>query len=385
MHSNQLISSFKINTKILVFLLAFMFVDYAGYGHYVFYLPLIYLLFHKINRYGDRSFLLVWLFGLSYAVINVLNTASIGYGTVIIFVVNYPFLYLIGKYLAKRNSEEGMIYILYLLVFSLALISILSVLKSVQENGFVTIERNLSLIGLNNKEGYIAATGISTRLMLLTSFLAFLLTPFPKRGKLLFLLGGALALYCALRVQSRTTVVCLGFVLLVSIFFNWKFMGRKELGILLFGLFLMGTGLYYVLENYSDQLGIIDRFQSDEVETGGGRMELLLDIVANLGKYPLGGMGNDRYAHNLWIDCARVTGFIPLALLIFITGKYIQNLGTVLKAKKINFYLRFTLVILSCSLLIAFFSEPVLEGIPMVFAFFCLLFGIVKEYSKVVV
>lgn len=373
-----------IHTKILVFLLSLMFIDYAGYGHYVFYLSFIYLIIHKVNLYIDKTFLLVWSFGFCYALINFFNTASIGYGTEIIFLANYPCLYLIGKYLARHNTEKGMVYILYILVFSLATISLLTVLKNVQEYGFLSIERNLSLIGINNKEGYTAATGISTRLILLTSFLAFLLVPFEKKGQILFVVGGALAFYCALRVQSRTTVVSVAFVLLLSIIFNWKSMSRKQLRILFFGLFLLGVAVYYVLVNYSDQLGIIDRFQSDEIETGGGRMELLLRIVSNLGHYPWGNMGTAYYAHNLWIDCARVTGFIPLILLLIMTGICGKDLYCLLKAKKINYHLRFTIIILFGSLLMAFFSEPVLEGIPMLFAFFCLLFGVVKEYSKLV-
>ena len=63
------------------------------------------------------------------------------------------------------------------------------------------------------------------------------------------------------------------------------------------------------------------------------------------------------------------------------TLKYIQRLFNVVKRNTIDLNLRFTFWMLSLAVLMVFLSEPVLEGIPMIFEFLCLLLGIVTYYS----
>ena len=133
--------------------------------------------------------------------------------------------------------------------------------------------------------------------------------------------------------------------------------------------------IFYILSHYSEELAIIDRFQTDEIETGGGRTYRLLNVASHMWDYPLGGM-EIRHAHNLWFDCARVAGILPFVLLIIIALKYAFCLFQVIRNNLVDLILRYTFWILSLAILIVFLSEPVLEGIPMVFEFFCFLYGI---------
>ena len=127
---------------------------------------------------------------------------------------------------------------------------------------------------------------------------------------------------------------------------------------------------------YSEELAIIDRFQTDEIETGGGRTYRLLNVASHMWSYPLGGMGAEiAYAHNLWFDCARVAGILPFVLLIIIALKYAFCLFQVIRNDSVDLILRYTFWILSLAILIVFLSEPVLEGIPMLFEFSCFLLG----------
>ena len=204
----------SVNTKFLVLLLMLMFVDYAGYGYYVFYLPFLYLLLHKGFRI-DWTFLLLVMWGASYGFINYINGGGLVYISVLMPMINCPVLYMAGKYVARYNDSKALVFILFLFTFSIALISILSVLSDVAKNGFLVVgmARNVPLIGINNLEGYIAATGISSRLMLLTSFLVFIMFPYEGTKKFLFVGSALLAIYCAIRVQSRTTIVGLALIL----------------------------------------------------------------------------------------------------------------------------------------------------------------------------
>lgn len=374
----------SVNTKFLVLLLMLMFVDYAGYGYYVFYLPFMYLLLHK-GFWIDWTFLLLVMWGMSYGFINYINEGRIAYVSVLMPMINCPVLYMAGKYVARYNESKAVVVILYLFSFSIALISVLSVCADIAKNGFVVVglARNVPLIGINNVEGYIAATGISSRLMLLTSFLVFVMFPYKKLKKLIFVGSALLAIYCAIRVQSRTTIVGLALILFSMMVWGLKSLSKKQKCLLLIGVGIIVCAVSYILLHYSDELVIINRFQSDELETGGGRMERLMYVATHMWSYPFGGMGADvPYAHNLWFDCARVAGLFPFMLLIVLSFKYIQALFNIINNNIIDLILRYTFWFLSLAMLMVFLSEPVLEGIPMIFEFFCFLLGVIMYYAQ---
>ena len=376
---NKLFLNVPVNTKLLVFFLMLMFVDYAGYGYYIFYLTFFYLFYHKAFRLVDGMFFLLLTWGISYGFTNYINTKTISYSTVLLPIINCPVLYLAGKYVARYNDIKSLPVLLYYLALSIALISLLSVFQDIAKNGFFVIggERNIPLIGVENIEGYIAATGISSRLMLLASFFVFVMLPYSWLKKIVFVLGAFLAIYCAMRVQSRTTVVGLALIFFTIVIWSWKSLSKKQKWILFLGVGVIVYAIFYILSHYSEELAIIDRFQTDEIETGGGRTYRLLNVASHMLDYPIGGMGTEiTYAHNLWFDCARVAGILPFVLLIIIALKYAFCLFQVIRNNLVDLILRYTFWILSLAILIVFLSEPVLEGIPMVFEFFCFLYGI---------
>lgn len=374
-----------VNTKLLAFLLMLMFVDYAGYGYYVFYLTFLYLFFHNIFRFVDREFFLLLVWGISYGLICFINTKSINYVSVLLPVINCPVIYLAGKYVARYNNARGLIILLYYFALSIALISLISVCNDIAKNGFFVLgsERNIPLIGINNVEGYIAATGISSRLMILSSLFVFIMIPYNWLGKIAFVCGSILAIYCSIRIQSRTTIVGIALIFFTIVVWSWKSFSRDKKRILLFGIVVIIYTIFYIIAHYSDELVVIDRFQSDEVETGGGRTYRLLNVASHMWDHPLGGMGSEiAYAHNLWFDCARVSGILPFILLVIISLKYYFCLFYVIRSDSIDLISRCVLFCLSLAILIVFLAEPVLEGIPMVFVLFCFLFGLIGYYYK---
>lgn len=382
---NKLFLNAYVNTKLLAFFLMLMFIDYGGYGYYVFYLTLFYLFFHNVFRLMDGMFILLLIWGISYGFANFINLKSINYSSVLLPVINCPMLYLSGKYIARYNNVRSLSVLLYYFALSIALLSLLSVTDDIIKNGFFVLgsERNIPLVGIDNREGYIAATGISSRLMALTSFFIFIMLPYSWLKKIVFICGAFLAIFCAIRIQSRTTVVGLALIFFSVVVWGWNSFSKKHKCILIFGMLVIVYGIIYVLSHYSEELAIIDRFQSDEIETGGGRTYRLLNVASHMLDYPLGGMGSEiTYAHNLWFDCARVAGIVPFVLLILISLRYTYSLFQVIQKEAIDLIFRYVIWIISLSVLIVFLAEPVLEGIPMVFEFFCFLFGLIEFYHE---
>ena len=373
----------SVKTSLFLLFLCIMIFDYAGYGYYLFYLPFFYLIRYQGLKLIDRNFFIVLLWGAFYGVTLWYHSGVLQYNTVLTPIINMPALYLMGKYLARYNNRSSLIIIIFLLTLSLSGVALLSVFKDIALNGYLVVglERNIPLIGITTGEGYMAATGISSRLIPLAFFYVLLLCPYDKLRKYIIFTFAILAIVCLLRIQSRTSVVGCCFVLIAVIILTWKSINIKQKFFLLLGFCFIILTIGYVLTNYSDQLGIIDRFQSEDVETGGGRLELKQNVISHMMDYPFGGM-RVAYAHDIWFDCARAAGIIPFLLLVYITLNYLKNLFIFFRKKNEALTIKITIGIVSFAMFIVFSAEPVLEGIPMCFALFCLLYGILIYMLK---
>lgn len=364
--------------KVLVFLLMIMLIDYAGYGYYIFYISLAYILFYRGFK-TDRNFFILFIWGVIYSVTIYFNTRSISYVNNILPVINMPFLYLMGRYICIRNSNEKITYIIYFFCLSIAVVSILSIFKDITDKGFLVIgmERNVPLIGIENEEGWVAATGIASRLLMLVGFISVLFCPLKLYDKLLFTVPAIIAFVCTLRIQSRTCIVFFILAIILAIFFMWRNFDRKYKFFFILIFLLFSIIVFLVLQYYSSELLVFERFQAEDFETGGGRTTRLFLVASKMIEYPLGNMPNYiSYAHNLWFDCARVAGIIPFTILLYLMYKYTKNVFIICKNKNIPLLCKLSMVLTFLALLTVFSSEPVLEGIPMVFGLYCLLFGI---------
>lgn len=186
--------------------------------------------------------------------------------------------------------------------------------------------RNIPLIGIDNEEGFISGNANNDKIIVPFVVLRVYFYSLGRKKKFLFLIGSFLSVYCAVRVQSRTCIVAILILMLMSLIFNFKGMSIKKIRLLLISLiFLIGI-VSYIYTTYGDLLIVFDRFETDEVETGGGRIDRLMIVGSKLLDYPLGGMNMNNkigHAHNLWLDCGRVAGIIPLLLLFYLTCQYL--------------------------------------------------------------
>lgn len=368
-----------IQTLLLLIFLMFMFLDYGGYGYYVFYLSFLYIFYHKGFKLIDKNFFLLLTWGLSVGIITFTNFGNFNYGSILMPIINCPILYLVGKYLVLKNDLKVVPIIIFVIVLALALISVISVLKDISINGFLVsaMGRNVPLIGYSSSFN-VAATGISSRLIPIVTLCSFILLPLSTKEKILIVGCAFICLICGVRIQSRTLVLTTAIAFFLMTVFSWRSLSISQKIVLLLVFIFSSFLVLYVLNTYSSQLGIIERFQGDELESGGGRTYRLIAVAENMFKYPLGAMPNTiTYAHNLWFDCARSVGLLPFMMLVFISIKY---LITYLKVDRLlhgRLILKSILLLQSFSLFILFMFEPILEGIPMLFQYFCVLFGII--------
>lgn len=368
-----------VKSVLLLLLLSITFLNWHGYWYVFAVLPIVYALFFKeIYRYIDKVFVLFFLFGVWYSIF----ATKLSMGEYATLVLVCPMVYLIGKFIGSSENEDSLINVLFVLALSMATIYLLSIIGDTAKNGFYTDSRNIEIEGRGSDEE-ISATGIYSHLMLLTTFIAVLFARMSLKRKMLFATFAIMAFVASIRIQSRTAVVILILVILLALFVNFSTIIRRNLIMVMISLGALLFAANYAMTNYEEELGILERFHDDDVETGGYRTELAADVINKISEHPWGGLEYMQYAHNMWIDCARVAGIVPLFILLIITVLYIRSLWRIYRQKIDTSCCRDMIVIMGVSMLVYMNVEPILEGCPLLFAFFALFLGVMRGRTNV--
>ena len=364
-----------VRSIILLLLISIMFINWQGYWYVFAVFPILYaLIFHEVYRCCDKVAVLLFLFGVWYSVFAT-ELSNNAYAS---FMFIYPMLYLVGKHLGTFEDVDSVVKILFVAAISMAVMYLLSISIDIAKNGFYSEIRNIEIEGRGSGEE-ISATGIYSHLMLLTTFITALFARVPWKSKLVYVIFALLAFIASIRIQSRTSVVILIMVILLSLLVNLRTIVRKHLVMVIISLGALIFAANYALVTYEEELGILERFHDDDVETGGYRTELAMDVVNKLSEKPWGGLEHMPYAHNMWLDCARVSGLAPLLLLLLITVLYIRSLWRMYKFHHIDDSgCNGIIVIMGVALFVYMNVEPILEGAPLLFAFFALFFGVLR-------
>ena len=198
--------------------------------------------------------------------------------------------------------------------------------------------------------------------------------------RILFSLLVGLSLLTVVHLVNRGGLIILIGSLFITIFLKYK----KEKSKIVFYLALLLTIGSFVLQ--SDILGqdILMAYEQRnnvggyEATTAGGRTELWITSLSNMLTHPLG-WTQKSYAHNLWLDLAKVGGWFSLAPFMIVTILLFKN---ILKCLKKYFPFHFAIIVLNVAMLLAASIEPVIEGSMLFFSLLMLVWGITASISK---
>ena len=106
------------------------------------------------------------------------------------------------------------------------------------------------------------------------------------------------------------------------------------------------------------------------------------DILRMIPMYPMGNIPYGHYAHNLWVDIAKESGIIPFVLYILYSISALIDLIKYVKKNKSNSANVVFVVSIFTAHILVFFTEPIMEGSPMTFSFFCFIIGGISAIVK---
>ena len=346
----------------------------------IFVFCLLSLLILPIRKYVDKTVIFLVLFSIFYClpliffgVDSWFNFAS--------YLLCPVIFYMYGKYVVDKLKESKLIALFLavsILLFSIVLY--LSAIQDIAQNKFVNITRSFSIWGMDGGQDSLSATlyGLVASLGLVGLSVFFARTALTKGVKGVFLLLFVLSMLTVLHLVNRTgIVIAVACVFCVSAYCSqgriWRLLGC---GLLVFMLVLLLIELNVIDQNVVDAYA--NRNEGiGEVNTAGGRWDKWVDGIQNVLKYPLGWdveAPQYGYAHNLWIDIARISGFLPFLCFLIVTFISYGKLLKLLRLKDM------TIVPLLFGLNVCFFLssfvEPVIEAIPLYFYLYLMLWGV---------
>ena len=196
-----------------------------------------------------------------------------------------------------------------------------------------------------------------------------------------FITIALLAMICTIHLINRTGIivffVCLSLSFLISSRFKMSNMIVSLLLLLILGIIIIRIGL--IDQNILDAYAIREERKGAELYTIGGRYNMWMSAFGDMFRYPFGWTPvYYKYAHNLWLDIARVAGLLAFIPFLIATILHCKNLLRLICDKYIS---NFSIIIISINLamFLASFVEPVIEGSLSSFCLLMMMWGITKS------
>lgn len=341
------------------------------------------LMFVPVTKYIDKTAVLLFLFSIAYCL--TLMCFDVASWTNLISYLICPFLfYCFGRFIVDRVENINQLttfWCISILLFSVVLY--VSVIQDIIQNGFINITRTFSIWGAKADNSALSATlyGLIASLGLVGLPFFFIKTGTKPIVKCIFLTLGICSIMTVLQLVNRTglVVVALTFIVLILYYYRNKFYHIIAICTALVIIFLLLIKLQII--NQEVFQAYIDRNDGvSSVSTAGGRTELWITGLQNIFIYPLGWAHEKiqhSYAHNLWLDVARVGGILSFIPLVIATVFSYKTFFKLLRFKDRKFIP--LLLGLNVCFFLSSFVEPVIEAIPLYFYLYLMLWGMQSQ------
>lgn len=333
------------------------------------------------KKYWDGTTLAILAFSFIYSTV-VLITNQYTSGFILIALLISPVgFYRFGKWLMSVYQVENIRHyiILYItLCYTLPLIII--TFKDIAIVGIVNSSR--VMLGEVDSTGGLSATGYG----LIASFgIGGIAALFIKSQnfliKVAYIVLSILSLVVVIHLVNRTGLIIFLCCFMLTAIISAKSSKSRILGILI----TAGALILLIFKSVGEPiLEVIEAYQYREIHSIdatqlGGRSTIWIDALAKLATHPLG-WNRVHYAHNMWLDIARVGGWGALFLFIIVTYNWLKHV--------INVALKsctpFALIILSINIamFLSAFVEPIIDASVLYFSLLMLIIGVTTSISR---
>ena len=337
------------------------------------------LLYQKINVSHIRTtFICVALFSISYTAILLINGLAESLSEAFVTLLSPICFYLAGSQLARNNEKRlDPEKITLILITSFALLTYIRTFQSINALGVVNASR---VLVFGNKEVVLSATLYGLNVAFGLTGLALFIFHKHSIYRLVYLLIFTFSILLVIHLVNRTGIVLAGAAVVLCFVYSLKY---KKLNFSTVILLLFLASCVFWFTGNADVNSAYEA-RADSVSSGGGRSQLWEASIECLLKYP-GGWVNEpgaiqQYAHNLWLDIARQTGWIPFIFMLIASIAAIRKMYILLMNDKNMQYI--WLFTLNGTFFLAAMVEPVIEALPSFLYIGAFLWGLQDEVAK---
>lgn len=386
------------NLLLYLLIIAFGFNIFNSFYYIMFAIAFLVLFRRKGRIYIDGSIVLLGIWSLLFAIMEIIQTGSVTKLRNLVYV----FAFFAGLNMFDRPKEKDTIAVVLLLGASLSGYGLLNFIANYSNLQTYSIARATfdfwsgEVVTATSQAAYFAF------------FLSTILTVFTTiRGKLLKLLWGlilALSFVYNLMLAGRTYFGLLAVGIVVGMFYTTtmndvvtdKHVVSRTKKRIWWDLLLVVLVVFALFS--FDAFGVYTKLMSSNFYTRfftntsitsineSGRSTLMAEFVKLMMDYPWGGsnisrlMGNN--VHNMWLDNYDQLGIIPFVLLVSYSCTAIFRVMQLIRDKEISTKLRVLGISVYMVLFAQYMLEPILSGIQWLFVAFCLFDGLMCAQLK---
>jgi len=333
-----------------------------------------------LKRWWTSTALILFVFSLFYSMMAVM-TDQIGSGFMLIAILVAPVgLYRFGQWLMYTFYEDKVRQRLLLIIITAYLLPLfILTFKDVAMVGIVNVSRSMG--GDMDTGDSLAATLYGMMSAVGIAGIASVFAKGQSLGiRLLYIILSFLSLFVVIHLVNRTGLIVFVTCILAALVFSTDMKMSRIitslilLGAVSFALFKTGIMAEDILDAYMDR----EMSATSDMSELGGRSDIWADALYQLARHPLG-WERVRYAHNLWLDIARVGGWFALLLFIIPTFKWLRNGLRLMRKTKTPFLLM--ILSMNAAMFLSSFVEPVIEGSILFFSLFMMIWGVTESIS----
>lgn len=378
---NDIYKLFKNSGLILVvYIIALLTSTYNSNVYLVFLFCIFGLILLPIRKYLDNTALTILIFSIVYATFTYFNGVSKSIFQLLCHLLSPTIFYIFGKHIVKRNTTKGVVAFIAISLFAFSIMAISDVVKDIGYNGFANITRQIETSG---REASLSATSFALIFSLNICGLGVFISYNDKKTFIpyFFFALCIASLVSNMHLINRTAIVLFVLVTLISITYKY----RKNIFFILFSIALVTIIIMLLFKYGIISSDVIEAYEQralyDEINDRGFTSERdvrWITSIRNIFTYPFGWRNEPiPFAHNLWLDVARDAGFFPFTILIIASCMSIKDILRI-SLSKFKTY-NAVLTLLYITFFISSFVEPVIQGIPLYFYLFTMLWGISRQ------
>lgn len=333
-----------------------------------------------IQKWWNIASVTLLIFSLLYAIMEFLNQ-EVGSGFILLSHIIAPVsFYRFGRYIMSwLSTNRSRLIFLFATILCYLLPLFLLTAQDIALVGFVNESR--TMLSDSGNDNTLAATLYG----LMSSFgIGCIAILFTKQQNIYLKLGYVLlsliTMVIIIHLVNRTGIVIFIGCILVSFVITTKLEPIKIIP----ALILLGIIIFIVIKFGIISPDVIDAYAKREDSTTanasefGGRAVIWADALDKLLTHPFG-WERIRYAHNLWLDIARIGGWLALIPFLFVTFNSLKSVISILKRE--TYSSDILLITIFTSTFLNACVEPVIEGSMLFFSLLLMLWGMIENAS----